>query len=215
MPNLKNIGPKLLNRKIFYIVLPIVRNIILYIGFLISLAFIGCRDNAIDLPSDHKEEESVRDTMSILSLGDSYTIGHAVSPLFRFPFQLKDSFRKRDFYIDTAHIVARTGWTTDMLLRGIDQRNDLKDHYDLVTLLIGVNNQYRNYPLIRFIQEFNELLDTAIAFAGGDPDRVIVVSIPDYAYTPFGGGSQSISSDIDVYNSRKEDITTGRGISYV
>ena len=111
-------------------------------------------------------------------------------------------------------IVARTGWTTDELNQGINQRTDLRETYDLVSLLIGVNNQYRGYSIDQFALDFAALLNRAILFAGGRAERVFVLSIPDYAYTPFGGGDMDISEEIDAFNAVNAQITMDRGVRY-
>jgi lysophospholipase L1-like esterase len=139
-----------------------------------------------------------------LALGDSYTIGQNVCETCRFPEQLKDSLKN---YLPSSDnifvkVVAQTGWTTTNLKNAITNEN-LQAQYDLVTLLIGVNNQYQNRPFSLYETEFPELLQTAITLAKGDKNRVIVVSIPDYAFTPFGQGSsnpETISNQLDQYN---------------
>lgn len=151
-----------------------------------------------------------------LALGDSYTIGQSVCETCRFPAQLKDSISK---YINTADtfevkIIAQTGWTTTNLKSAIASQNPTND-YDLVTLLIGVNNQYQNKPFSLYEQEFPELVATAIQKAKGDKNKVIVVSIPDYAYTPFGNGNTYISTQIDSYNSFAENYCNANNITFI
>ncbi len=111
--------------------------------------------------------------------------------------------------------IARTGWTTTQLKTAIAQ-TQLKPGYDLVSLLIGVNNQYQKKNIEIYRQEFRELLETALSLAGGDASRVIVLSIPDYAYTPFGRTSNSAktSQEIDLYNAINLGITKEYNIAY-
>ena len=151
----------------------------------------------------------------ISPLGDSYTIGHSVEEAERFPVQLSNRLIAEgfDMMADT-RIIAKTGWTTDELQNGIANESELRDTYQLVSLLIGVNNQYRNRPVEAYKPEFRELLNQAIDFAGGRRDRVFVVSIPDYAYTPFGNGNPNISAGIDEYNAANKEITESYDIAY-
>ena len=151
-----------------------------------------------------------------LALGDSYTIGQSVCETCRFPIQLQDSISKYINDIDTfqTKIIAQTGWTTGNLKSAIVSQNPSSD-YDLVTLLIGVNNQYQNKPFILYEQEFPELVATAIQKAKGDKKNVIVVSIPDYAFTPFGNGNSTISNQIDNYNAFAENYCLTNNITFV
>ena len=151
-----------------------------------------------------------------LALGDSYTIGQSVCETCRFPVQLKDSIGKYLNPNDTfqVKIIAQTGWTTTNLKSAIVTENPSND-YDLVTLLIGVNNQYQNKPFNLYEQEFPELVNEAIQFAKGDRYKVIVVSIPDYAFTPYGNGSQSISNGIDLYNTFAENYCSSNNITFI
>lgn len=157
-----------------------------------------------------------RDTLTFLALGDSYTIGESVAARDRWPVQLTRKFNRSEgeMTIGDPDIIARTGWTTQELKNAIDQREVAKD-YDLVSLLIGVNNQYRGYPLEDYPAEFETLLKMAISFAGNQTSRVFVVSIPDYGYTPFGeGNQQKISEEIDAYNEINKRISLETGVQY-
>jgi lysophospholipase L1-like esterase len=135
------------------------------------------------------------------SLGDSYTIGEGVSDKERWPVRLAALLRVRGFRVAEPTIVARTGWTTDELSAGIDDAQPAGP-FDLVTLLIGVNNQYRGRSIDEYREQFRALLARAIRFAGGDPARVIVVSIPDWGVTPFAVDRDRarIASEIDSFN---------------
>jgi lysophospholipase L1-like esterase len=131
-----------------------------------------------------------------LALGDSYTIGESVAEAERFPNQLA-----RTLGYPAPEIIAKTGWTTDELNAAIDAAKP-QGPYDLVTLLIGVNNQYRGRDVEQYRGEFAALLRRAIGFAGGDASKVIVVSIPDWGVTPFAEGRDraKIAREIDDYN---------------
>lgn len=136
-----------------------------------------------------------------LALGDSYTIGEAVAAEQRWPVQLQRKLTGEGIKLATPEIIARTGWTTGDLADGIRQANP-KGPYDLVTLLIGVNNQYRGLDTAEYRKQFRELLIQAATFAGNNYARVIVVSIPDWGYTPFGASRNrnDISKAIDRFN---------------
>lgn len=141
--------------------------------------------------------------MKFLALGDSYTIGEAVAERERWPVQLAARLREAGIEVAAPEIVAVSGWTTDELAAGIAQTNPPQD-YDLVSLLIGVNNQYRGGDLTTYRQEFRDLLRQAVGFARGNPRRVIVLSIPDWGVTPFATNDPrhpaQISAEIDDFN---------------
>lgn len=151
-----------------------------------------------------------------LALGDSYTIGQSVCETCRFPIQLKDSIANYLNPKDTfqVKIIATTGWTTTDLKGAIANDTSGNDH-DLVTLLIGVNNQYQHKPFSLYEQEFPELVKTAIQKAKGDRNNVIVISIPDYAFTPFGHGSPAISEGVFQYNEFAKNYCLSNNITYV
>ena len=142
-------------------------------------------------------------SFNYLALGDSYTIGQSVCETCRFPAQLvKNLGNLNPNNTYSLKIIAQTGWTTSNLITAISTENPTFN-YDLVTLLIGVNNQYQNKPFSLHEKEFPELLNKAVALAKGDKTNVIVISIPDYAFTPFGqasGNQSTISTEIDLYN---------------
>src|SRR5262245_16462983 len=116
---------------------------------------------------------------TFLALGDSYTIGEGVAEEGRWPMQLAARLREHGIAVSTPRIVATTGWTTDELWVGMDDAA-LDSHYDLVTLLIGVNNQYRRRPIEEYREQFRNLVNRAIVLAGGDASHLVVVSIPDW-----------------------------------
>jgi lysophospholipase L1-like esterase len=152
----------------------------------------------------------------LLALGDSYTIGESVSAAERFPMQLAARLRANGLAVIDPEIIARTGWTTGELSAGIDQAKP-QAPYDYVTLLIGVNNQYRGYPLATYRDEFRSLLQQAIGFAGARPERVIVLSIPDWGVTPFAWGANTtqIAAEIDAFNAANRAETEAAGALYV
>lgn len=158
--------------------------------------------------------------MKFLALGDSYTIGESVPETERWPVQLTALLRARGLNIDAPEIIAKTGWTTDELAAAIERANP-QPPYDLVSLLIGVNNQYRGWSQDTYRAEFAALLQQAIAFAGGDPRRVIVLSIPDWGVTPFGENDlrgrtpQQISAEITLFNAINREETAKAGAPYV
>jgi lysophospholipase L1-like esterase len=152
--------------------------------------------------------------MKYLALGDSYTIGESVAEAERWPNQLVDSLIKRSWHIDKPTIIATTGWRTDNLKNAMTIAK-LKSEYDLVSLLIGVNNQYQGKSSKEYAIEFEELLKTAIQLAKGKKDRVFVVSIPDYGFTPYGKPKQeTITKAIDEFNEINARITYKYGIQY-
>ena len=154
-------------------------------------------------------------TFSYLALGDSYTIGESVSPNQNFPAQLVQKLEgKSALKCADLKIIAKTGWTTDELQKGI-LRAKPKKEYSLVSLLIGVNNQYRSYQTEQYSKEFNQLLLQAVDFAGGDPGRVVVVAIPDYGCTPFGEEmAEKIFNDLTWYNSEARTQAEKQGIIF-
>lgn len=171
-----------------------------------------------DEEDENDNESTQAETFKILSLGDSYTIGQSVCNTCKFPEQLKDSL---DNSIDNSEfeltVIAQTGWTTTDLIETVESINPSND-YDLVTLLIGVNNQFTNVPFEVYETEFASLVNKAKAYGTYNASNVIVVSIPDYAYTPFGqnfGDPDETSTEIEMYNDFAETYCLENGISYV
>ncbi|MNQ90284.1 GDSL-like Lipase/Acylhydrolase [compost metagenome] len=157
-------------------------------------------------------------SINYLASGDSYTIGQSVCETCRFPEQLKSSLKS--IYPESnfsLKIIATTGWTTTNLISAINTQNP-DSSYDLVTLLIGVNNQYQGRDFSIYEKEFPQLVTKSIALAKGDKKNVIVLSIPDYAYTPFGKMSmnqEKISTEINKYNTFAENYCMMNGITFV
>jgi len=151
-----------------------------------------------------------------LALGDSYTIGESVAPAERWPVQLAALLRAEGLTIDDPRIIATSGWTTDELSAGIDSANP-QGIYELVSLLIGVNNQYRGRGQDEYRAQFAELLHRAIGFAGDEPRRVLVLSIPDWGVTPFATGRDPapIAKEIDAFNAINREETLRLGARYV
>jgi len=170
----------------------------------------GCARQSMD------EGGRVNGSLRYLALGDSYTIGEGVEPGERWPVQLAALLRARGVDVGDPQIVARTGWTTDELAGGIDAARP-SGPYALVSLLIGVNNQYRGHAVDAYRAEFRALLQRAIAFAGGDAGRVVVVSIPDWGVTPFAEGRDraQVAREIDAYNAVGRDVAGELGAHWV
>jgi len=159
--------------------------------------------------------------MRYLALGDSYTIGESVAASERWPVQLTARLRARGLPIDDPLLIATTGWTTGELAGAIEQANPIGP-FDLVTLLIGVNNQYRGRSEDEYLRQFHALLQRSIAYAGNDPARVIVVSIPDWSVTPFATGLGAekssvarIAGQIDRFNAINRAETERSGAHYI
>ena len=154
--------------------------------------------------------------MSYLALGDSYTIGEGVPVYESYPYQAVQLLRKRGVNIYAPEIVAKTGWTTDELQAAINSAKFLPI-YDLVTLLIGVNNQYRGKSAEVYAEDFETLLKQAIAFAGNDKGRVVVLSIPDWGATPFAEGRDraKITAEIDAFNAINRKISSKYKVHYI
>jgi len=186
---------------------------------IVGLTFFGCNSNTDSPAGDtNTENTTAPENFKLIALGDSYTIGQSVCETCRFPAQLKDSLQTYFSVLDTFNlqIIARTGWTTSDLKSEIVAA-DLQTDFDLVTLLIGVNNQYQNKPFSLYETEFVELINTAVSLVGNTASKLIVVSIPDYAYTPFGQGRnpENISSQLELYNSFARTYCENNGIKYV
>lgn len=154
--------------------------------------------------------------LTLLALGDSYTIGEAVEEQMRWPNQLKSILQHRGINLSFIQIIATTGWTTDELNKAIDDHSP-KGPFDYVSLLIGVNNQYRGYSLDTYKLEFESLLKRAIDYADNDVKHVIVLSIPDWGVTPFAEGRDraEIAKQIDDFNAANKDISLRYGVHYI
>lgn len=188
-------------------------------GYLLILLLIigGCSKDSEPGLQEPPTSPAPEISYNYLALGDSYTIGEAVCGSCGFPPQLTGAMENRLEANIGLRVIARTGWTTSDLLSAIDRANPTSDQ-DLVTLLIGVNNQFRGIPFSVYEEELQLLIEEAIRLAGGRPEAVILVSIPDYAFTPFGqstGNPQQISEQLNRYNDYAKDTATDYGIRYV
>ncbi|WP_109123643.1 SGNH/GDSL hydrolase family protein [Dyella sp. C11] len=156
--------------------------------------------------------------MRYLALGDSYSIGEGVPEAGRWPVQLAVRLEREGVALDEPTILATTGWTTDELSAAMDEAT-FEPPYDLVSLLIGVNNQYRGRSAEDYREEFRGLFDRAVALAGMRPERVLVLSIPDWGVTPFAHGSGrdvlQIAHELDVYNAIAQEEVEARGAHFV
>jgi lysophospholipase L1-like esterase len=189
--------------------------------FLLSLTtLIGCSrtdmTNQEQFTPDTVAPTNLKGPYSYLALGDSYTIGESVEAKDSFPLQLTANMASKGYNVTTPKIIAVTGWTTGDLKNGI-QNNPITQQYDIVTLLIGVNNQYRGYSQTDYRTEFVQLLNMAISYTGGNKQRVFVLSIPDYSVTPFAAtlNKSKIATEIDQFNAINKDESTKAGVNYL
>jgi lysophospholipase L1-like esterase len=160
--------------------------------------------------------DQTKTTYSFLALGDSYTIGQSVQSSENFPGQTIQLLNQANYNFKAPEIVAKTGWTTDELQNNINNHT-FNPPYDIVTLLIGVNNQYRGRTVDAYKPEFENLLKQAIQFSGNKADHVIVLSIPDWGVTPFANGSDrtQIGREIDEYNAANKLISENYKVRYI
>lgn len=154
--------------------------------------------------------------MRYLALGDSYSIGEGVTDAGRWPVQLATALRAHGIALEDPSIIATTGWTTDELSAAMDAAEPLGT-WDLVSLLIGVNNQYRGRALDEYREQFSALLDRAIALAGNTPSHVFVLSIPDWGVTPFAQNRDcaAIAHEIDAFNVAAHEVCNERGVAFI
>lgn len=167
------------------------------LSLLLFLTLITACDIKIDTKETYDPEP-----IKYLALGDSYTIGTGINEINNYPNQLTDSLTKRGYAFDTTAVIATNGWTTTDLMNGIEKAR-VATNYDLVSLLIGVNNQYQGLDIELYRTEFKELLDQAVTFADGDTSNVVIISIPNYGVTPFGQSREPviIRQELEIYNS--------------
>jgi lysophospholipase L1-like esterase len=151
-----------------------------------------------------------------LALGDSYTIGEAVPLSKSFPYQVVQLLRTKEFNFNAPEIIAKTGWTTDELHEAIN-KSELLPKYDFVTLLIGVNNQYRGKDAIEYKEQFEEILKKAIELTNGKKEHVVVVSVPDYSGMPYARSmdAEKISKEIEVLNGINKALSIQYKVQYV
>ena len=187
-------------------------------AFLFLLAVtVSCTHSSVDtLPDIVTNPDAATHKLTYLALGDSYTIGESVPPTDQWPVQLAGMLRQRNTDVADPDIIARTGWTTAELQDAIARSGNQKK-YDLVSLLIGVNNQYRGQPQSIFRTELRTLLQTAVGFADGKAGHVVVLSIPDWSYSPFAVARDKamISREIDQFNAIAQDECQRANIAFV
>ena len=161
---------------------------------------------------------TMTDTISWLALGDSYTIGEGIDEAGRWPLQLAAALREEGIALADPRIIATTGWTTDELSAAIDAAAP-PGRSGFVSLLVGVNNQYRGRALANYREEFDALLVRAVGLAGNRAGRVLVLSIPDWGVTPFAAGTgrerATIARELDDYNAAARALCEARGIAFV
>jgi lysophospholipase L1-like esterase len=158
--------------------------------------------------------DSLSKQVSFLALGDSYTIGESVGNLDRFPDQVANILRSKNIPVSSPRYIARTGWTTADLQNAISESH-LQPPFGLVTLLIGVNDQFQGLDTAGYRSRFNSLLQKAIELAGNQIAHVFVLSIPDYGVTPFGRGSTKISREINDFNAINKAVTIAYKVTYI
>lgn len=181
--------------------------------FLYVILFFSCSMSEKNVTQD--PVPTIVKKVKYLALGDSYTIGESVETNQRFPVQFVQKLNNEEILTESPQIIATTGWRTDQLIDAIEN-NTFPDTFDLVSLLIGVNNQFQGRSISTYEEEFEELLQTAINLAGGNKERVFVLSIPDYAYTTYGQNSNpnAISEGVDNFNAVNKTITENTGVRY-
>ena len=181
-----------------------------------ALVVTACATSTSAVSSASPSASTDRAVVRFLALGDSYTIGESVPESERWPVQLAALLRERGVNAEAPVIIARTGWTTDELAAGIEAARP-EGRFDLVSLLIGVNNQYRGRDADEYRLQFRERLAQAISFAGGDARRVLVLSIPDWGVMPFAEGRDRarIAAEIDQFNAINREETSRAGARYV
>jgi lysophospholipase L1-like esterase len=200
-----------------------------FVLLLSAILFLGCRPSpasglptlerlqvdqqagvTLDVPPEQGEP------LRYLALGDSYTVGEAVQKSNRWPNQLASLLRDAGYEIEDPQIVARSGWTTDGLAAALQQA-EIDPPYDLVSLLIGANNQFRDYSPESYRQELAALLEQSVAYAGNRPGRVLVLSIPDWSMTPVGSqfDRQTIAGEIDAFNWVIKQEAERQGVRFI
>ena len=174
--------------------------------FLILCLVSGCNNPSGEKQTSQAQDRDENNQASYLALGDSYTIGESVSEDLRWPVQLVEQLRERGVAIEDPRIIAKTGWTTRDLLNAMDQELG-EEKYDLVSVLIGVNNQYQGRSLVEYEEELNQLFSRAINLSSQGREGVFVVSIPDYGVTPFGAANEEeIGKELEEFNSVFERV---------
>lgn len=188
----------------------------LIIMTILLLSIFGCKREVVN-GQPAEIPVSKEKAASYLALGDSYTVGESVKQMESFPYQLSVSLNAMGIKVSSPVIIAKTGWTTSDLQSALNT-SSLQPKFDIVTLLIGVNNQYRGNSPDVYREEFKKLLQRAIDLSGGKKDHVFILSIPDWGVTPFGlqsgRGQGNIASEIDLFNSINKEESLNMGLSY-
>jgi lysophospholipase L1-like esterase len=190
--------------------------------FVAITSFTGCRANSATpvIANMTNKDTTVKainnNTLTYLALGDSYTIGESVPADQSYPSLLASELTSQKFLVSPPKIIAVTGWTTDELINAIASSDITYKKFDFVTLLIGVNDQYQQLSHDNYRSKFQQVLSTAIKFAGGNKNRVFVLSIPDWGVTPFAAGRDSIiGPQIDQFNAINKQISDNTGVNYL
>ncbi len=174
-------------------------------------------NNIAGSTGDHSTQNNNSNKIKYLALGDSYTIGTSVCATCNYPTQLQEKLSAELNSNINLDIIAQSGWNTTALIEAINNQ-DLSNDFDLVTLLIGVNNQFQQKPFDVYIVEFSILLNRAIQLANGNLNKVIVISIPDYAFSPYGQDeidSQLVSNEIDTYNDFAKKTSESKNVKFL
>ncbi len=182
--------------------------------FVFFISLFACSKNEAQVINDSTQLHPLK--LRYLALGDSYTIGTAIGPEKAYPQIFADSVRQEasldSFFVQ---VIAQNGWTTADLKNGITTTQP-DSSFNLVTILIGVNNQYQRRSITEYENEFSQLLQDAIAFADGDSSRVLVLSIPDWGVSPAGAGNRAlIAEEIDNFNAAQKQIALTEGVRFV
>lgn len=188
-----------------------------YIWSMLFFLFLNAKKEEIPMiPGIHNSQDTAVSNFTYLALGDSYTIGESVPEEHRFPVQAARLLAAEGITLAAPRIIAKTGWTTDELEAAITEAA-ITDTFSIVTLLIGVNNQYRGRSIAEYKTEFTRLLKQSIQFAGGHSDRVVVLSIPDWGVVPFAEGRdrEQIGDEIDAFNAANRTIAKKFRVHYL
>ncbi len=197
---------------------------LLLLVLLLGVLFQACENdlgNSLQPKGGNGLLDNTADTLYYLALGDSYTLGEGIDTRERFPERLQARINQdhRDSVLmHPPTVIAKTGWTASQLLQEATRQASADAPYDLVTLLIGVNNQYQRLPFSAFERDHEALLKLAIEQAGGDTSRVVLLSIPDYTYTPFGhnlNDPEQVRSELNKYNGYIKTQAEIYGTSYI
>jgi lysophospholipase L1-like esterase len=192
--------------------------------FISLITFTGCTKKDVNSATPVISNMTTNDTtvktsdstFTYLALGDSYTIGQSVPADQSYPNLLASELTAEKYSVSPPQIIAVTGWTTDELINAIANSDMTDKKFDFVTLLIGVNDQYQQLSQDNYRTKFQQVLNTAIKFAGGNKNRVFVLSIPDWGVTPFGGGRDNvIGPEIDQFNAINKQISDVAQVNYI